>query len=280
MPHCCSVKSSINELATYLPPVIILGAIALYALGFKLQFDRLRATEEAGQLSTWLPISALLCHGFAVYSLLVVDGGINLGLLSVANVVSFVIVAVVAIGHLRLPVANLYLFIFPIGAVILLAALVIDPGAEPVTNIGSMMLAHILVSLAAYSALMVAALQSVLLALQERRLKTHTSPVRQILPPLESMEHLLIAMLWIGLFLLSCSIITGWLFIEDMLEQRISHHVVLTSLSWVTYVIFLSGRYLLGWRGTTAVRWTLVAFVLLVLGYFGTKFVLEYLLAP
>jgi ABC-type uncharacterized transport system permease subunit len=92
------------------------------------------------------------------------------------------------------------------------------------------------------------------------------------------MEHLLVAMLWIGLVLLSASILSGYFFFEDILARQVAHHIVLTSLSWCVYVFFLAGRYLFGWRGLTAVRWTLVAFSLLVLGYLGSKFVLEFLL--
>jgi ABC-type uncharacterized transport system permease subunit len=33
-----------------------------------------------------------------------------------------------------------------------------------------------------------------------------------------------------------------------------------------------------GWRGRTAVRWSLVGFVMLVLAYLGSKFVLEVIL--
>jgi ABC-type uncharacterized transport system permease subunit len=265
-------------LDTYLPLAVTLIAIALYALGFKLQLDRLRDPEEAGQISLWLPALALACHAYVCAKLVVVEGSLDLGLIAVANVASLVIVSVFVIGHLRLPVANLYLFIFPISAALLLLSLFIEPGSAPASDLTPIMIAHILISLGAYSALMMAALQSLILSSQERRLKTHTSPVRQILPPLETMEHLLVAMLWFGLVLLTASIITGWLFIEDMFEQRIVHHVVITTLSWLTYVVFLIGRYMLGWRGTTAVRWTLVGFGLLVLGYFGSKFVLEYLL--
>jgi ABC-type uncharacterized transport system permease subunit len=35
---------------------------------------------------------------------------------------------------------------------------------------------------------------------------------------------------------------------------------------------------LFGWRGVIAVRWNLAAFALLLLGYLGSKFVIEYLL--
>ena len=53
---------------------------------------------------------------------------------------------------------------------------------------------------------------------------------------------------------------------------------VLTTLSWLVYTGFLTGHHLFGWRGVTGVRWNLAAFALLLLGYLGSKFVLEYLL--
>ena len=53
---------------------------------------------------------------------------------------------------------------------------------------------------------------------------------------------------------------------------------VLSSAAWITYAALLAGHQLFGWRGGTAVRWTLIAFALLLLGYFGSKFVLEIIL--
>ena len=98
-------------------------------------------------------------------------------------------------------------------------------------------------------------------------------------PSLETMDRLLIAMLWWGLGLLSISILTGFFFLEDIMAQRVAHHVVITTLSWAAYVVFFIGRIAFNWRGTLAVRWTLVAFSLLVLGYAGSKFVVEYVLS-
>jgi len=40
----------------------------------------------------------------------------------------------------------------------------------------------------------------------------------------------------------------------------------------------LIGRHRLGWRGQTAIRWTLSGFCLLMLGYFGSKLVREFIL--
>jgi ABC-type uncharacterized transport system permease subunit len=42
--------------------------------------------------------------------------------------------------------------------------------------------------------------------------------------------------------------------------------------------ILLIGRWLMGWRGKIAIRWTLAGFIALMLAYFGSKFVLEIVL--
>ena len=44
------------------------------------------------------------------------------------------------------------------------------------------------------------------------------------------------------------------------------------------FAVLLWGKHRLGWRGTTAVRWTVAGFGLLILAYFGSKFVLELVL--
>jgi ABC-type uncharacterized transport system permease subunit len=44
------------------------------------------------------------------------------------------------------------------------------------------------------------------------------------------------------------------------------------------FAALLGGRWFYGWRGRTAVRWTLAGFLTLVLAYIGSKFVLEVLL--
>jgi ABC-type uncharacterized transport system permease subunit len=45
----------------------------------------------------------------------------------------------------------------------------------------------------------------------------------------------------------------------------------------VVFAILLFGRWRFGWRGRTAVRWTLSGFALLLLAYFGSRVVLDLL---
>jgi len=267
-----------------------MGAITCYAAGLLLRWRQRTAaasslmppahTESQGNRLPLMLITlvALALHGFASYYYVEHPGGIDLGVLSVSNLVAFILVAVVALASLRLPIDDLFLFVFPISISSLLAINLIDGQSEPIMGITGPLLIHILISLAAYTTLMMAAIQSVLLAVQERRLRTPKQRGLGLLPPLETMERLHLAMVWLGLALLTASIASGYLFLEDMFAQRVAHHIVLTSLSWFVYVSFLVGRYWYGWRGLTAVRWSLAGFGFLLLGYLGSKFVVEYLL--
>ena len=98
------------------------------------------------------------------------------------------------------------------------------------------------------------------------------------LPSLQTMESLLFELLWAGLVFLSLSILSGFIFFEQM-SRGLIHHTSITLIAWVVFSILLWGRYRMGWRGATASRWTLSGFALLLVGYFGSKLVMEIFLA-
>jgi ABC-type uncharacterized transport system permease subunit len=138
---------------------------------------------------------------------------------------------------------------------------------------------HIACSLSANALLAIAAMQAGLVALQDRQLRTHHNlGMTRWLPPLQKMERLLFELLWIGFAVLSLAIISGFVFLEDMLAQHVAHKTVFTISAWVVYASLLWGHYKLGWRSRTAVKLTLIGFSLILLAYFGSKFVLQWLL--
>ena len=98
------------------------------------------------------------------------------------------------------------------------------------------------------------------------------------LPPLTELESLLFRSITVGFVLLTATLLTGLLFVDDLLAQHLVHKTVLSGLSWLAFGALLLGRWRRGWRGAIAVRWTLVAMALLVLAFFGSKFVLELVL--
>jgi ABC-type uncharacterized transport system permease subunit len=100
-------------------------------------------------------------------------------------------------------------------------------------------------------------------------------PLVKTLPALVVLESLLFKLITTGFLLLSVSLISGLLFINDIFAQHLLHKTVLSISAWLVFGLLLWGRWRYGWRGSLAVRMTLAGIVLLLLGYFGSKLVLE-----
>jgi ABC-type uncharacterized transport system permease subunit len=125
---------------------------------------------------------------------------------------------------------------------------------------------------------MLAAIQAIVLAIQEKQLRQrHVSGLMRKLPPLQTMETALFQLIITGFALLTVGLITGLMFVEDLLAQHLVHKTVLSVVAWCVFAGLLWGRLRHGWRGKTAVKWTLTGFAILLLAYMGSQFVLEYL---
>jgi ABC-type uncharacterized transport system permease subunit len=173
------------------------------------------------------------------------------------------------------PVQTLLVGLFPLSAVSILLA-TLAPSDPFEQRLAPTVVIHIASSLAANAMLALAAMQAVIVAVQDKNLRTHHNKgVTRWLPPLQKMERLLFELLWIGFALLSLAILSGFFFLEDMLAQHVAHKPVFTLCAWLVYSVLLWGHYKLGWRSRTAVKLTLSGFALILLAYFGSKFVLQ-----
>lgn len=221
---------------------------------------------------------ALLAHAVVLVQNIITSSGINLGFYHALSLMCWVIALLIIIVTMLKPVENLFLVFLPVSAI----ALIIEQ-VFPSENIlsGSATIGlqlHIILSVTAYSMLTISALQSIVLAIQEKQLREkHPVQVMRILPPLQTMEEILVQLIAIGFFLLSLSLATGMMFVEDIFEQHISHKTILSILSWFVFGGLLWGRWARGLRGKHLIRWTLSGFTLLVLAYFVPKFVYEIL---
>ena len=138
---------------------------------------------------------------------------------------------------------------------------------------------HAAVSILTYAVLSLAALQALILAYQENRIRTkRPGGAIGTLAALDTQERWLFRLVGIGFFLLSLSLASGFMFVHDMLAQHLAHKTVLSCAAWVIFGALLWGRWRFGWRGQTAVRWCLGGFAVLVLAYFGSRWILEVLL--
>jgi len=88
----------------------------------------------------------------------------------------------------------------------------------------------------------------------------------------------LFELIWAGEILLTLSLITGFLFYDDMFDQKLLHKATLSIVAWAVYAILLWGRYSRGWRGVKAIGWSWVGFTAILMGYVGSKIVLEFII--
>jgi ABC-type uncharacterized transport system permease subunit len=139
---------------------------------------------------------------------------------------------------------------------------------------------HLALAMIAYSLFVIALLHATLMAVVERRLHGKTSGIFENLPPLLTLEQLLFRIIGAAFAFLTLTLLTGIAFSESLFGRalRFDHKTVFAILSWLTFGGLLAGRWRYGWRGRTAVRWTLLGFVLLLLAYVGSRFVLEVVL--
>ena len=257
------------------------AAIALYlaASGYLVsQLMRNRGAEPG-----WLrgfALGALLVHGIGVFGVIFSATGYHLGLFKVLSMIFWVVNLIVLTSSLKKPLHNLFIFLFPLSALAVAVSLFSTSPATPYSAISVEIVSHIFLSFLAYSLLTIATLQALLLAYQNYQLRhKHPMGMTRLLPPLQTMETLLFELLWVGEILLTLSIVTGFLFLDDLFAQHLVHKTVFSLLAWAIYAILLWGRHRSGWRGSQAVRWTLGGFAALMLAYFGTKVVLEIILA-
>lgn len=222
---------------------------------------------------------AVVAHGVSVVGTIYTPHGIDLGFFRVLSLIFWFICFIGLLGALRRPLDNALALLFPLTSLALIVALLARGPDTHLQIFSPGVLSHIVLSILSYSVLSLCALQALVLALQERQLKhRHLSGVLNALPPLQTMEAILFELLWVGVVLLSLSILTGALYVENLFAQHLVHKTVFSIIAWLIFSGLLWGHHQLGWRGHTAVRWTLVGFSALVLGYFGTKLVLELIL--
>lgn len=223
--------------------------------------------------------AALLSHAYSAYGLIAGDTGYDFHILRIAPLFFWVANVLVLASSLRKPLHNMFVLLVPITVFTLLAALFFAGNQHAHLSLDGGMLGHVVLSIFAYSTLTIATIHAIILAFQNYQLHNrHAIGLVRLLPPLQTMEALLFELLWTGQILLTAAIISGAVFVENMMAQHLAHKSVFSGLAWITYAVLLWGRHQLGWRGNVAVRWTLSGFAFLVLAYFGSKFVLEIIL--
>lgn len=205
-------------------------------------------------------------------------GTLDLHFFAALSLVACVVAALTCVVNFTRPVAALGVIVFPLAAILLALDVFAAPPTSP-QPLGWQIKLHAGFALIAYGVLTIAAVFALLLAVQERALRHRRfDAILRALPPLTLTEALLFRLIAAGFVLLTLTLLSGILFVENLFAQHLIHKTVLSIIAWVVFGILLLGRRLRGWRGRRAVNLALAGYVLLLLSYFGTKFVLELVL--
>ena len=205
-------------------------------------------------------------------------GAVDLHFYAALSLVSAVIAAMTLIVNVSRPVAALGIILFPLAALFLAIDEFIAPPTAPFPLDWQIGL-HVIIALLSYSLLAIAAVLALLLATQERALRTRTlSAWAGALPPLTQTESLMFKLIGAGFALLTLTLLSGILFVHNLLAQHQAHTAILSLAAWIIFGALLFGRWRWGWRGHRAVRMTLTGMGILLLAFFGSKFVLEEIL--
>lgn len=268
-----------QPLCDTLSMTIVLIAVACYLLATGWLVVVLQRDAPASPRAWLLPANlALLLHGLTHFLAWHASGVTDLHFFAALSLVglgmSTLTTIVGASGRMR----ALGVVIFPVTALALLVYALYGHATQP-EPLDWRLLLHAWLALLAYATLSVAALLAVFLWLQERALRRRDFyRWMRALPPLTELETLLFRTIAVGFVLLGGTLLTGVLFVDNLLAQHLVHKTVLSVLSWLAFGALLLGRWRYGWRGAIAVRWTLAAMALLILAFFGSKFVLELVL--
>jgi len=262
--------------------LLTLFTIILYCLSALLIFKQ--SSEQSSSIvnQRWFSLTpallALALHAYTLNNNIYLNSGINLSLFTSASLVSWLVSLQILLASIKRPVDSLGIVMFPLSAMAIaleykfMSAIVIG-------DISSGVQSHILISIVAYSLLMLGSLQAVALAFQHKSFKNHhpTGLVKK-LPPLQDMESFLFQILSFSFIFLSLALLSGFLFFDDLFAQHLVHKTILSLIGWGSLFTLLIGRFLFGWRGKVAIRWTFISFGFILLAYFGSKFVLEILI--
>ena len=265
---------------TYLPFLMVVAAL-LYAVGAFLP-------AATGRTLSGVTALAWLLHGAALLADLTGAGNPRFGFALMLSATLWISVAAYWIENRNYALDGLRRLVMPCAAAATLLPLLFPGSVLQLDGKTPAYAWHITVAILAYSTLTIAAFHAVLMALQESRLHTRgaSAPGAWLggaidqLPALLTMEKLLFRLIAIGFVLLTLTVLSGVLFSEQLFGKPLKwdHKTIFALLSWVLFGALLAGRRWRGWRGKTALRFTLAGFATLVLAYVGSRFVLEVIL--
>jgi ABC-type uncharacterized transport system permease subunit len=264
-----------------LPLVYTVLALVAYTTGFWYLFLHLMSKRDINHWFVGLVLSiGLILHSIVLYQDILTPVGVNYDVFNLISFTSGLMLLLSMLFSTYRPVITVNLIGIPVAAGGLILGFAFSQPNILIESHSVGLDIHIILSLAAYVVLLMATIQAVILWFQNRELKNKQKKRIwvNLLPSFQAMESLLFDMLIVGFTLLTVALGFGFFTIDDFFAQHLAHKTAFSIISWFIYGSLLIGHYKFGWRGQKAIRFTLLGFFLLALGFIGSKLVLEMIL--
>jgi ABC-type uncharacterized transport system permease subunit len=259
----------------------VIPAIILFVLYALSAWAMLRSVKQPRlEPIAWILILiAIIGHSDVIMLMMRANARFSIGLFEAMSLLGWtlaVLACVISIDKQNRVLGAILLLSAAVGAAA--GALTGAGGSYTEATAGWELTAHILLSMGAAALLFAAAVTALLLVFLDRRLRARrVANLSGGLPPLDALEKIMFRLVATGFGLLTLALITGFFFVTNLFAQNLVQKTVLSLIAWLIFGVLLIGRLRFGWRGRSAVRWTLSGFAILAVAYFGVKFVLEYL---
>ena len=219
---------------------------------------------------------AWVLHGLAlVFTLL--NSPPHFGFAPALSITAWLMLTVYAVEQQLFPQMRARWVLAALGAVTVALALVF-PGHPLHVQASAWLPLHLALGIACYGLFAAAVVHGALMSQAEQRMRTGAESDSGM--PLLLLERLTFRFVTAGFILLTATLLAGWLFGEQLYGHawRWGHKEIFSLLSWLVFAVLLVGRGRFGWRGNHAVRMIYAGALLLLLGYVGSRFVLEVVL--
>jgi ABC-type uncharacterized transport system permease subunit len=259
----------------------LIMAAVLYIVAAALLYNSIRGRSDGWRnVSFGFAIAGALFHTGVQVNHWFGEGVPDVSLAHLMSLCALVIILMLLASALkRRELFAAGLVALPIAAGVLLLEWVLPSHVIPLKEASTGTAVHLISSVLAFGLLSIAGVYALFVFIIDHFLRRHhLNPLVRSLPPLEVLEDLLFKLIAAGFALLTVSLGSGMMFINDIFAQHLVHKTILSIMAWLVFGILLWGRWRYGWRGSLAVRLTLAGIVLLLLSYFGSKFVLENIL--
>lgn len=261
--------------------VLFVLTIASYAAAGALYVKQF-FNDKSGLLRYAYPLMmlALVAHLLILVSAIEYNSTEQLSLSFVANMLAWLVT-------LTMFIANRFiknLLFLPLVCIASIFFIIVDfklPNTTGIDiNMNAGLISHILLSLLSYGVLGICLLYACQLAYINYQLKMKSRVMLQgQLPPLLAVEHIMLKLMFIGTAALGAALLSGFIFVPNMLAEGYAHKTILSTLALITYLACMLIHYTKGLKARLLVVFNIIGIILLSLGYFGSRIVREILLS-